>query len=175
MKFLIAGILLLTATADALIQSISNPIDYSAPLTGSKKCALFNVLMDESGSMAGDQAFMKSEEGMPKITRKVVSYGYDHVFVCIHGYGAYDRRVGGHLLGCNDAATWSTPASAADVTYMDEWIANGRFEDSYNATLGAMIMTPDTIDGVNIASTCNEFKKNFILVTDEVSRCIYLS
>jgi hypothetical protein len=129
--------------------------------------------MDESGSMGGDQAFMKSEVGLPKITRKVVDYGYDHVFVCIHGYGAYGQAQGGHFIGCNDAATWSNPISDDDRAYMDEWTADGYFEDSYNATLGAMIMTPDTIDNINIATECNEFKKNFILVTDEVS--IYLA
>ena len=46
--------------------------DYNGLATGSKKCALINVVMDESGSMGGDQAFMSST-ALPTMARELFS------------------------------------------------------------------------------------------------------
>lgn len=163
---LVIGLSLLAAASAANVFSINNELDYSSPAkyTGTDQCALINVMMDESGSMKGDQNFMKGKNGVPKIAKAFFDFSngsvYKHIFVCAQGYGSGSKLP--RLHGC---AHW-TPNNL-DTTVMNKWVASGWFEDAWHASVESMHLTPDTIDGVDIYSTCKGVKKQVILVTDE--------
>ena len=149
---------------------ITNPYDYFAtpPETASAKCALINVVMDESGSMETEQDFLQAT-AFPNMTRELYSnkYGYDYVFLCSHGFG---RRF--HVdnalyryLGCSlfDPTTFQLMDPL-----IDDWYAVGKREDGWSAIHKGIKNVTAVIDGIDLVQTCKTMDKNMILVTDEV-------
>ncbi|KAL3935362.1 MAG: hypothetical protein SGBAC_009106 [Bacillariaceae sp.] len=138
--------------------------DYSAPATGSAN-ALINVIMDESGSMSGDQYFMKNI-AQPKMARELYSstYNYTDVFFCSSGFGySSDNAQHYRHLGCttyNSAGVIADPNAAG-------WTARGGIEDGWYAMQKGMEDVPSSIDGKDLLSYCASIDKNLILVTDE--------
>eukprot|EP00980_Cylindrotheca_fusiformis_P000638 scaffold158_cov105-Cylindrotheca_fusiformis.AAC.11 len=138
---------------------------YDYTLNGQDNCVLINVAMDESGSMLTEHAWMK-DVALPTMVNKLsaTSYGYDHIFVCSHGFGddSQNPDVNNHgfrFLGCSrgyDASILAWTATNA----IDQ-------EDGYHAIHKAIEQVSAVIGGVDLASTCGTMKKNMILVTDE--------
>jgi hypothetical protein len=157
------------------------PFDYSLPQpAGSKKCALINVAMDESGSMQNGQTFMRTR-ALPSIisTLYSASYGYDHVFVCSNGFGYWDGWMDHwdpnnpeelddwhdyRFLGCSKG---TTSGKLVNSTVIDAWVTSGGWEEGYYAMTQAMDNVNRYIDGVDLNEDCSELHRNMILVTDE--------
>jgi len=141
------------------------PLDYAGTFTGAGKCALINVVMDESGSMSRDQNFIK-DTALPRMARELknaTTYGYDHVFICSTGFTNYAGGAHARQLGCstyNAAGTINNPAA---VNYM----LTGGFEDGWHGIQEAIDNVPGVIERMNLLSTCTSIHKNIILVTDE--------
>ncbi|KAL3928460.1 MAG: hypothetical protein SGBAC_012644, partial [Bacillariaceae sp.] len=157
----ILAIALMAGTASAQL------FDYTAPATGSDKCALINVVMDESGSMGGDQTFM-ANTALPTMARELYSaeYSYDTVFVCSTGFTDYYGTANNYQprsLGC----TTMTSAGGYTDSNVVNWILTGGFEDGWHALDYAMDTVPASIDGTSLLSQCSSIDKNLILVTDE--------
>jgi hypothetical protein len=149
-----------------LVSGASASFDYAANPTGSEKCALINVAMDESGSMGSDQTFMRNK-ALPRMGRTLhaAPYGYDYVFVCSGGFGSYSNSNGNyyHSMGCTTLDSNGNLANN-DVT---DWVASGATEDGWAAMQRSMNDVSETIEGMNLISTCGRIDKNMILVTDE--------
>jgi len=149
-----------------LFSGASASFDYAAKPTGSDKCALINVVMDESGSMSGDQTFMKTT-ALPRMARTLhdTPYGYDKVFVCSGGFGRYSNSNGNyyHHLGCSTLDA----TGAIGNTQVTNWHASGATEDGWMGMQRSMTDVSATIEGINLLSTCGRIDKNMILVTDE--------
>jgi len=144
--------------------AVGTLFDYNAAFTGTKKCALVSVVMDESGSMAGEQAFMKDTSVPGIITSLKDDRGFDHVFLCGYGYGGYDEGYGGQegdvrFYGCLEGN---------EVSVMP-FTASGAFEDSFEAMTWTMTNFPGVVQGYNLHSECSSIAKNMVLVTDEDS------
>ncbi|KAL3927275.1 MAG: hypothetical protein SGBAC_013149 [Bacillariaceae sp.] len=142
--------------------------DYSAPATGTAKCALINVVMDESGSMGGDQAFLRGV-ALPQMATELQSaaYNYTDVFVCSGGFGLgsagssnpqYYRH-----MGCT---SYDSSGAIADSS-VTAWIASGAVEDGWAAMEFSMRDVTASIGGIDLLSHCSTIDKNLILVTDE--------
>ncbi|KAL3935878.1 MAG: hypothetical protein SGBAC_008687 [Bacillariaceae sp.] len=147
--------------------------DYSATPAGTdKKCALINVIMDESGSMTGDQNFMKNIV-LPRLGQTLhgATYGYDNVFLCSAGYGYgsahYANDAHYYHMGCTSITSTGTIVNSNVVN----WYSSGATEDGWYAMKKGMEDVYATIDGVNLASECSSIDKNMILVTDEDRDC----
>ena len=118
--------------------------DMEPPAGASKKCALINVVMDESGSMTTEQNFMRTT-ALPEIVRALYTptYGYSDVFVCSNGFGAYlntddfDYR----HIGCAKGAT-----NGAVDSSLTDWQTYGHWEDGYYAMSKSMENLPKVID-----------------------------
>jgi len=149
--------------------SAQSSFDYTATPSGSKKCALINVVMDESGSMYGDQEFMKNT-ALPRMSTELhsASYGYDHVLLCSTGFtnSASTRNsttTYARDLGCTVIEADGTIKDANVV----DWNQRGHFEDGWHAMMTAIDSVPSTIDTINLLTDCGRIDKNLILVTDE--------
>jgi len=149
--------------------SAQSSFDYTATPTGSKKCALINVVMDESGSMYGDQEFMKNT-ALPRMSTELhsASYGYDHVLLCSTGFTnsastRYSTTTYARDLGCTVIEADGTIKDANVV----DWNQRGHFEDGWHAMMTAIDSVPSTIDTINLLTDCGRIDKNLILVTDE--------
>ncbi|CAJ1948917.1 unnamed protein product [Cylindrotheca closterium] len=157
------------ALSAAIFTNVANAqslFDYSAPATGSAKCALINVIMDESGSMGGDQTFLKNV-ALPKMATELHSsnHNYSDVFVCSSGFG-YSRTNNAQAyrhLGCT---TYNSAGVIANSTAL-AWYANGAIEDGWYAMKHGMQDVPSSINGTDLLSHCARVDKNLILVTDE--------
>jgi len=141
--------------------------DYSATPSGSDKCALINVVMDESGSMSKDQGFMK-DTALPRMARELHSnlYGYKHVFICSTGFSDYYTSGTVNYardLGCS---TYDSNGVILQSQAVD-WRLTGGFEDGWHGLMTAIDSVPDTIEGLPLLTTCNRIDKNLILVSDE--------
>lgn len=152
---------------------ITDPYDYFAkpPETATAKCALINVVMDESGSMDNEQAFMR-DTAFPGMTKALYSekYGYDYVFLCTHGFGrrfAVDYTLY-RYLGCS---MFNPKSEAHELIspHIDDWYAVGKREDGYSAIHKSIKNVTAVIEGINMTETCKFMDKNMILITDEVS------
>lgn len=147
--------------------------DYNAPATGSAKCALINVVMDESGSMGGDQTFM-ANTALPTMARELYSaeYSYDEVFVCSTGFTNYGGANSNQprSLGC----TTMTSSGGYTNGNVVSWILTGGFEDGWHAMDYAMDSVPASIESIDLLSHCASVDKNLILVSDE-DRDVYSS
>ena len=162
-------LLLSSVSAQKWPRWVSNRYKYKASY-GEGKCALLNVVVDESGSMATEQAFLK-ETALPKIAESLYAiYGYDHVFLTSNGFGSrhlvktdphYYRHLGASRF--NDFA----PYALQDPTIV-EWVNKGSREDGYHALRSAMYWAPLIISDYNMYEACDTIDKNLILVTDEV-------
>lgn len=165
---------------NAQFDDIVAPFDYSAPLTGSSRCAMVNIAMDESGSMQREQKFME-EYAIPRLSNLLYGpeYQYDHVFFCTNGFGwlhapaPYFFRHIGCTIGVAGTATGLVDSS---VTAWQN-TQGGRQEDGYHAIVQAINSVPAMVPGlgsmIDIASTCATIKNNIILVTDEVrNKCL---
>ena len=148
-------------------------LDNNGAHTGSAKCALVNIAMDESGSMTTEQNFMK-DDAIPGMITKLMGTGfdYDHVFVCSNGFG-YNYASGPAYyqhLGCslgNSNGTLVDPS-------ITNWVSNGAWEEGYHAMAYSIANVPQAIEGINLQSDCGELAKNMILVSDEVSMVLEL-
>lgn len=156
-----------TTIASNIGQAIDEYFDYNGPLLGDESCSLISVVMDESGSMATEQDFMKNT-AIPSIVTQLKDAGVDNVFVCIHGFGSsshdpfgLDR---GHLHGCTEG----TVQGVVDSSLMDDWVTDGKYEDGWQAIHHAVRDLPSEINGKNLAQTCKTMGRNMIMVTDEV-------
>ena len=148
--------------------------DYNMETPGSatKKCALVNIVMDESGSMSTEQNFLR-QTAIPKIVEALhtPTYGYTDVFVCSNGFGGYlgtdffDYR----YLGCTKGNPNSSNGSGLVNSAITNWQVRGHWEEGYWAMSRSMENVPQVIEGVNLNTECSELHKNMILVTDEVS------
>jgi len=145
--------------------------DYQSPATGSAKCALINVIMDESGSMDGDQEFMRVT-ALPRMARALYTptYGYNDVFLCSSGFGHGSDKGNAGLdnvrwrsHGCT---AYNVHGVAADSS-VTAWQSSGQVEDGWAAMQFGMEDVPDNIVGKNLLSHCSTIDKNMILVTDE--------
>lgn len=155
-----------TTVASNIGQPIDGHFDYNGPLLGDQSCSLISVVMDESGSMATEQDFMKNT-AIPSIVTQLKDAGVDNVFVCIHGFGSsshdpfgLDR---GHLHGCTEG----TLQGVVDSSLMDDWVTDGKYEDGWQAIHYAVRDLPSEINGKKLAQTCKTMGRNMILVTDE--------
>ena len=157
---------LIIATALWSGATAQQAFDYSGTFTGSGKCALINVMMDESGSMGGDQAFLKNV-AIPRIGAELQgpSHNYDHVFLCSGGFGAayatnpQDYRHHGCTL-VDASGNVVNPA-------VTSWVASGSREDGWYAIKAAILNVTASIEGIDLLSSCGSIAFNGILVTDE--------
>eukprot|EP00526_Cylindrotheca_closterium_P005221 CAMPEP_0113633224 /NCGR_PEP_ID=MMETSP0017_2-20120614/17288_1 /TAXON_ID=2856 /ORGANISM="Cylindrotheca closterium" /LENGTH=638 /DNA_ID=CAMNT_0000543849 /DNA_START=62 /DNA_END=1978 /DNA_ORIENTATION=- /assembly_acc=CAM_ASM_000147 len=163
---IIGSYVIATTIASNIGQPIDEHFEYNAPIVGDETCSLISVVMDESGSMATEQDFMKNS-AIPSIVTKLKEAGVDNVFVCIHGFGSsshdpfgLDR---GHLHGCTEG----TLQGVLDSSLMDSWVTDGKYEDGWQAIHYAIRDLPSEINGKNLAQTCKTMGRNMILVTDE--------
>ncbi|CAJ1948991.1 unnamed protein product [Cylindrotheca closterium] len=146
--------------------------DYDGTPSGNNKCALINVIMDESGSMTGDQNFMKTRV-LPKLgqTLHSATYGYDDVFLCSAGFGYgtahYANNANYYHMGCTKIT------AAGDIINMNvvDWLSYGSTEDGWLAMKQGMADVYAQIEGVNLLNNCASIDKNMILVTDEDRDC----
>jgi hypothetical protein len=138
--------------------------NYQAEPSGNAKCALINVVMDESGSMRNDQTFMR-DIALPRMARELQTsqYGYNHVFICSTGFTRYNRRTYARELGCSTYDRNGVIQSPSAVAYR----LTGGFEDGWHGIKTAIETVPSSIEGVDLVTTCNKIHKNVILVTDE--------
>jgi len=161
-------ILSLTLGATLVAGASAQGFDYTVPPSGDDKCALINVVMDESGSMSGDQTFMKNT-ALPRMATELYdtsTYAYDHVFLCSTGFRDYGRgssRTYARDLGCT---VMTKTGGYADSTVV-AWTLAGYFEDGWHAMMTAMENVPAVIDSKDLLTTCKTIDKNLILVTDE--------
>jgi hypothetical protein len=150
-----------------LASGINEYFDYDATLQGNETCSLISIVMDESGSMTGEQDFMKNI-AVPTIIRRLKDVGVDNVFVCSHGFGSEEHDPwgldAGHFHGCSEG----TADGALNSIIMDTWVSQGRHEDGWQAIHFAARDIPMTINGNNLVDTCKTLGKDMILVTDEV-------
>ncbi|KAL3933347.1 MAG: hypothetical protein SGBAC_010441 [Bacillariaceae sp.] len=170
----LASTLMAAASAFEDVALVIPPYDYSATPSGSARCAVVSIAMDESGSMQTEQAFMKAY-GIPRMSDLLYSdeYQYDHVFFCGFGFGWSGAPLADHRfrsLGCTEAVKGSNSLhDPAIVDWQNQ--AGGDQEDGYNAIIAGVDALPESIMGpngsVNINNDCGVFNKNFILVTDE--------
>jgi len=170
MNTLVTAIILSSVIAISKASNIGQPIDeyfdYNGPLLGDESCSLISVVMDESGSMAIEQDFMK-DTAIPSIINQLKVAGVDNVFVCIHGFGSsahdpfgLDR---GHFHGCTEG----TLQGVVDSSLMESWVTEGKYEDGWQAIHYAIRDLPSKINGKDLAQTCKTMGRNMILVTDE--------
>jgi len=140
--------------------------DYAATPAGPSKCALINVVMDESGSMSGDQAFMKTT-ALPRMAQTLYAapYDYTEVFLCSGGFGRYGSGNYNRYkhMGCTTLDSNGNIANNA----VTNWVSSGATEDGWMGIERSMNDVYDTIEGKNLISTCGRIDKNLILVTDE--------
>ncbi|KAL3941832.1 MAG: hypothetical protein SGBAC_003878 [Bacillariaceae sp.] len=143
------------------------------PASASKKCALINIAMDESGSMFNEQNFMQ-QRALPEIIRTLYSnvYAYDDVFVCSNGFGFYDSSFSDwhdyRFLGCSKGIINADGSGGLqNNTIVTSWTYYGGWEEGYYAMTNAMNNVNRYIDGVDLNSECETLDKNMILVTDE--------
>ncbi|KAL3935877.1 MAG: hypothetical protein SGBAC_008686, partial [Bacillariaceae sp.] len=159
---------LLSGAAATGTSSSTPKFDYTGTPSGTdKKCALINVLMDESGSMTGDQNFMKSVV-LPKLgtTLQGATYNYDKVFLCSGGFGYGSNYAAGTYyrhLGC----TSISPTGDIGDSNVVSWVSSGATEDGWNAMKKGMEDVHASIDGTDLLADCSSIDKNMILVSDE--------
>ena len=162
------SIALALAGAASLLSGASGQLfDYSGTPSGSGKCALINVAMDESGSMGGDQTFLKNV-ALPQMASELKStaYNYTDVFVCSGGFAAFispalPARY--RHLGCTSYDSNGVIANPAVVN----WVAQGAEEDGWAGMEFAMRDVTASIDGIDLLTHCGSIDFNLILVTDE--------
>jgi hypothetical protein len=166
MKFSIAAatVLSMAAQVSALYKDPGTLFDYSAPLTGTEKCAVISLVMDESGSMSGEQGFMK-DKAIPGIISELETQGFATYF-CAYGYGSTVYHAGGGLQ--NGDAHFHGCAVGLDKTIMD-YVVSGGFEDTFEAIYWSIRDLPASIGGKDLASSCKTMARNMIVVTDEDS------
>mmetsp|Transcript_33923 Transcript_33923/g.82258 ORF Transcript_33923/g.82258 Transcript_33923/m.82258 type:complete len:637 (+) Transcript_33923:50-1960(+) len=178
--------LFLAATAAASVSAefafipdvvdVATLYDYNTAPSGSKRCALVSIAMDESGSMKTEQEFMR-QFAIPRMTQLLHSseYQYDHVFFCMHGFGALGVPTGApqygfRTLGCTEGVPGTNALKDPQVA---DWVneSGGFQEDGYNAIVAGINALPGTIVGntgsIDLNAECSVLNKNFILVTDE--------
>ncbi|KAL3935537.1 MAG: hypothetical protein SGBAC_008965 [Bacillariaceae sp.] len=146
--------------------------DYDGTHTGNKKCALINVIMDESGSMWGDQAFMRNVV-LPKLgtTLHSTAYGYDEVFFCSAGFGHNSPHYANSAYYGHQGCTKLSASGGVGDPAVSTWQSSGATEDGWFAMQQGMEDVYATIEGVNLLSDCASLDKNLILVTDEDRDC----
>jgi hypothetical protein len=94
MKLSFLPFALIHVASAAIVVDQGPKFDYDAPLTGSSKCAMINVAMDESGAMSTEQIF-KTQDAIPGMVEKLKGsdFNSDHVFVCSSGLGGNIPRM----------------------------------------------------------------------------------
>lgn len=144
--------------------------NYSAPAGPNAwaKCALITTVMDESGSMADEQAFLRVT-ALPNMTQELYSakYDYDYVFLCSNGFGrAYHVDVNYYRhIGCS---YYNKATNTLVTPRIVEWHDQGKREDGYSAIQKSILNVSYAIEGIPLTETCLTMDKNMIFVTDEV-------
>lgn len=163
-----------TIVVDQTLLEPGPKFDYNAPLTGSSKCALVNIVMDESGSMTTEQSFMV-DDAIPGIVSKLKSpdFNYEHVFLCSNGFGWGDNDNPNPILAPNHYRHFGCTIGYADGTLEDSsivtnWLTIGGLEEGYHAMVYSIANVPRRIEAINLLEECSTLDKNLILVTDEV-------
>lgn len=127
----------------------------SAPPTNSTNpCTLIAIVMDESGSMAGEQEFLRND-AMPKVISDLKLRLEKEVFVCTYGYGGYMSGYDPHFKGCSEGF---------DVSDYD-FVANGSVEDGWKAIKFANehVNNQTEIDEIVLADACTTVRIAFLL------------
>eukprot|EP00980_Cylindrotheca_fusiformis_P016296 scaffold4841_cov132-Cylindrotheca_fusiformis.AAC.9 len=156
-------------------------------LQGTDTCSLISIVMDESGSMKGEQAFL-NEIALPEIILRLQQnqqqqQQVDHIFVCSHGFGSEEHepfQEAGHFHGCTAVSSSSSsrvsggnpsasiPGGTTSGRLDNTWANFGQHEDGWQAIQFAIRDTPRAIiDGIDVPETCKSLSKDMILVTDE--------
>jgi len=144
--------------------------NYTAQLgpSATKKCALLNVVMDETTSTKDESTWM-TEVAIPNIASKlqtVAGGSFDHVFVCGSGFGRegnWKNKSFFRWMGCTKA---SASGTLNDMTVTDWDNKSKRQEDGWNAMDKAMDYVPPSIDNINIHDECQTFDRTLIMLTD---------
>jgi len=158
---------ILSLTALIAVGTSAAKFDYSATPAGSDKCALINIAMDESGSTTNERAFIK-DTALPRMgqTLPLPPYDYDHVFVC-SGTFAGEKNNGSDQYrhqGCTTIQRNGVIKNMNVVTWVPHM---GRYEDGWTGMWNVMRDVYDTIEGIDLISTCGRIDKNLIMLTDE--------
>lgn len=153
------------AATSLLTGAAAQLFDYSASPTGSAKCALINVAMDESGSMNNDQQFLKNI-ALPQMATELFgsTYNYTNVFLCSGGFG---NNQGSPQLYRHLGCTSYNAAGSITNSAVTNWVASGAVEDGWAAMEFSMRDVTASIEGIELLSHCGSIDKNLILVTDE--------
>lgn len=110
----------------------------------SEKCSFIAILMDESGSMGGEQVFLR-ESAMPEVIEDLRLRLERRVFVCSYGFPGSAASEAARVIGCSSGYDLADYAfrTTADGTREDGWAAI-QFADQHSRDQTA-------IDGVTIA------------------------
>jgi len=164
MKTISANIILFITTVIA--ETAAAKFDYSAKLTGKKRCGLINVVVDESKSTQDERNFL-NETAIPRIssTLQESPYDYDEIFLCGAGFaGGKNANTQYRHKGCTTVDSAGTIKNDAVVTWIEH---AGPKEDGWTGMMKSMEDVYGTIEGIELVSTCGTIDKNLILLTDE--------
>ncbi|KAL3939185.1 MAG: hypothetical protein SGBAC_006043 [Bacillariaceae sp.] len=149
---------------------------YTGP-PGDLKCALINVVVDESRAYDGEDAYLR-DIALPEIVRCLLTeeYGYDHVLICGNSFaGDGQFRVKYESFGCAEfdatgaMAPTRLPAGAPQPDPL-QFNSDATFEPNdtrgYNAIERSVENVKATINEVDLVVECGRLDKSMILLTD---------
>jgi len=123
----------------------------AAPLLWNKAaqavpCSLISLVVDESRSMSGEQAFLR-DEAMPNVVDQLQLNLERKVFVCSYGFGSSTAAGNPELEGCSDGFDLSDYQYTASGSREDGWEAIQFAHDHWE--------TVSSVDGINVAAECD--------------------
>jgi hypothetical protein len=149
---------------------------YTGP-PGDLKCALINVVVDESRAYDGEDTYLR-DIALPEIVRCLLTeeYGYDHVLICSNSFaGDGEYRVKYEHFGCAEfdstgaMASTRLPAGAPQPDPL-QFNSDAVFEPNdtrgYNAIERSVDNVKATINEVDLVVECGRLDKSMILLTD---------
>ncbi|CAJ1934767.1 unnamed protein product [Cylindrotheca closterium] len=163
---------------DKFDYSANNPLPSAAAAaaSASSKCALLNLVVDETDSMKQQTEWLK-QRAIPQLVKRLHSgndgyyhYDYDLVFVCGNGFGKTGSRRSDEetllyrFMGCTIAN--------ANGTLQDDSVAAWdhsakKPQDGWLAMRNAMEHVPAEIEGIDLLATCQQkLDRTLILLTD---------
>lgn len=131
--------------------------NYDASLSGSNKCALVNVVIDESGTSNGDRTWMKSV-AVPEVSRLLKEEGFHNIFACINEYGSTNN------LGCTEADGSGNVNTGA----LETWENQATAANGWQMIQEAIQDLPSVINEKDLVQTCGVFVKTMYFMTDMV-------
>lgn len=131
------------------IQVLALMLLTTARLVKAQSCTFIAIVMDESGSMSGEQEFLR-DAAMPQVIDDLRIRLNQLVFVCSYGYPA-GSTYSGRVVGC------SAGFDVADYAYL----TGGGTEDGWSAIKAADAHAKNLteIDGIQLSS-CNGLSDN---------------